>query len=256
LLTQPRGVRLLQQRLAGPLLRDLVDVRENAVEGTIGGDELLRRLFTDAAYTRDIVRGVPDECEVVRHESRRNTQTLAAVLHPDPLLLHARRSATPWIQEPHTGSNELLKILVTRNDDDIHASVDRSVGESSNHVIGFVAADCDDRNVIRIEELADTLHTPIEVRLKLLGELFPRCLVRCVGLVPEGEAGVVHPSQVLGLVVGEQTVEKVYDSPRGGRVLAVTRRQRPRDEREERPIDEGITVNEKQPWCGRGSDDA
>ena len=48
-------------------------------------------------------------------------------------------------------------------------------------------------------------------------------------------------------MVGEQALEEVDDSPRGRRVLAARRRERARDEREERAIDQRVAIDEEEP---------
>ena len=56
----------------------------------------------------------------------------------------------------------------------------------------------------------------------------------------------MYPAQVFRFVRGQETIEKVYNTPSGGRVLTVARRKRPRDEGEESAIDERIAVDEKE----------
>src|SRR5581483_5890742 len=100
-------------------------------------------------------------------------------------------------------------------------------------------------------DLADPFHPAVEVRLELLAQLFTGGLVRRIVLVPKGEARVVHPREIFRVVGGEQAFEEVYDPPGRGSVLTSARRERPRDEGKERPVDERVAVDEEKPRGGR-----
>ena len=239
-----------EQRFARTLLRDLADVREDVLERAVRRHELGRRLVADALHARHVVRRVADEREIVGDVVRRDAESLAAVLHADPLLFDARRAAASGIEQPHAGAHELLEILVARNDDDVHAGVDALPRQRADDVIGFVAVERENADVERVEELVDALHAAIEVGLQLLGELLARRLVRGIPLVAERQAGVVHPAEVVGLVRVEEPLQEVDDAPRGRRVLAAARGERARDQREERAIDQRVAVDEKE--SGRG----
>ena len=58
----------------------------------------------------------------------------------EPVLVDARRSSTAWIQQPHAWFNELLKILVTRYNDDVQVCLETARDESSDYIIGFITA--------------------------------------------------------------------------------------------------------------------
>src|SRR5207244_1029315 len=97
----------------------------------------------------------------------------------------------------------------------------------------------------RREDLLDALDGAIEILLQLLVELLARGFVRGILLVAEGLPDVVHPAEVLGTVLGPQPEQEVRDAPRRRRVLAPPGRERSRDHREERPVDQRVAVNEE-----------
>src|ERR1700693_589658 len=56
----------------------------------------------------------------------------------------------------------------------------------------------------------------------------------------------MHPAEVVRLVLGDKTLEKVRDSPTCRSILALARGKRPGDEREKSPINEGVAVDKEQ----------
>jgi hypothetical protein len=180
-----------------------------------------------------------------------HTETLGTILDGDPLLLHARRPAATRIQQPDPGSDQLLKILVAGHDHDVRLPVHRLTRQRADHIVGFVARERQDGDPIRIEELADALHPRVEVGLELLRQFLARCLVVGIPLVAEAEPRIMNPAEILGLMRGEQALEKVDDAPRGRRVLSARRGERASDEREERAVDERVAVDEEQARCAR-----
>src|SRR6185437_14308805 len=127
---------------------------------------------------------------------------------------------------PEAGPDELLEILVAGDDDDVQTLLDALFGERADDVVGFITIQCENWNMVRVEDVADTLHAAVEVRLQLFGELFARRLVGGISLMAEREPRVVDPAEVVGLVGLEQTVEEVDDAPRRRRVLAAARGER------------------------------
>src|ERR1700680_707702 len=56
----------------------------------------------------------------------------------------------------------------------------------------------------------------------------------------------MHPAQVVRLVLGDEALQKIRDSPASRSVLAFARGERPGDERKKSAINEGIAIDEKQ----------
>src|SRR5262249_34119172 len=73
----------------------------------------------------------------------------------------------------------------------------------------------------------------------------------------ERHPGIVHPCEVLGFVLLEQALDELDDAPRGRRVLSTAGGEGARDHGEERPVDQGVSIDEKKPrgwrqgWSGR-----
>jgi hypothetical protein len=101
------------------------------------------------------------------------------------VLFDSCRSSTTWIQQPYTRTNELLKILVARYDHDIHLLLESLHHESPDDVVGFVSRKSHDGNPVTLEQLADTIHSAIEVCLELFCQLFTCRLVGRIRFVPE-----------------------------------------------------------------------
>ena len=178
---------------------------------------------------------------------RCDTEALGSIFHGHPLFLDAGRAPAPRVEQPDAGLYELLEILVARNDHDIDRRRDSLPGQCSDHVVGFISRQRKDRNTVRLEQLADPLHARVEIGLELLGQLLASRLVRRVSLVAEAESGIVYPAQILRAVRGHEPLEKGDDPPCGGSVLAAGRRERAGDEREERAIDQRVSIDEKEP---------
>ena len=151
------------------------------------------------------------------------------------------------VQQPDTRLHELLEILVARHDHDVEAALHALPREGPDDVVGLEALEREDRDPVRLEELADAFHARVEIGLQLVGELFPRRLVGRIPLVPEAEPRVVDPAEVFGAMLVEQALDEVDHSPRGRRVLAACGGERPGDQGEERAIDQRISVDEEQP---------
>src|SRR6185503_3615858 len=61
----------------------------------------------------------------------------------------------------------------------------------------------------------------------------------------------MYPSQVFRLMLGDESLEEVGNTPACRGILSLTRRERSRDEGKEGAIDEGISIDEEQPWAFR-----
>jgi hypothetical protein len=247
LLGQARHFGLLLKRFARPLLRQGRCRGEDRLEVAVFGHQLARGLVAHAFHARHVVRAVADQREVVGDVRRGYPEPLRAVLDRDPLLFHARRAATTRVEQPHSRLHELLKILVAGDDHHVDAGRDPLPSQRSDHIVRFIALQGEDGNAVRLQQLADPLHPRIEVGLELLGQLLAGRLVAGIALMAKAQPGVVHPPEVLGFVRREQALKEVDDPPRGGGVLAPRRRERTGDEREERAVDQRVSVDQKEP---------
>src|SRR4051794_19225737 len=114
---------------------------------------------------------------------RRDTEALVRIFHPDPLLFDAGGATPTGVQKPHPGTNELIEVLIARDDDDVYAGIDALSRERSDDVVGLIAIEREYTNVEGVQELGDALHPAIEIGLQLLAKLLARGLVGGVLLV-------------------------------------------------------------------------
>ena len=81
---------MLEKGFAWTLLGDLRRMLEDRFEVTVLLHQLGGSLVADSSHARDIIRGVPNESEVVRHELRSNAKPLFSVLKTYPVLFDIR----------------------------------------------------------------------------------------------------------------------------------------------------------------------
>jgi hypothetical protein len=243
---QPRVVGLAEERLAGALGAHLGRVRQDGLEVAVLEQQLLRPLLADPLHAGDVVGAVSHQREVVHHLRWRHAKSLVGVGFIDPGLLHGRGAATPGIEQRHPGADQLVEVLVSRDDHRLHPAVGRGGGEGADHVIGLVAGHDDQRHAERREQRPDPVQGPVEVGLQLLVQLFPGGLVVGIPGLAERGAGVVDPRDVIGAILLPEPKEEVRHAPRGGGVLAFGGAKRTRDHREEGAIDQRVAVDEEE----------
>jgi len=91
------------------------------------------------------------------------------------------------VEKPYPRTNELLKILVTRYDNNIEILFETFGDESSDYVVCLESRYSYDRNSVSFEELAYALHSTVEIRLKLICQFFASSLVGRVPFVTKGK---------------------------------------------------------------------
>ncbi len=141
-------------------------------------------------------------------------------MHPDPVFLDLRRTAPAGVEQPDSGPNELLEVLVAGHHDHLVPLLDPLARQGTDDVVRLEAIDSDDGDSIGCEQLADAIETAIEILLKFLVELLSCRLVLGEDIVPERPAGIENPGDVIRLVLRLQSLEEVDHSPGGGRILA------------------------------------
>jgi hypothetical protein len=168
-----------------------------------------------------------------------------------PMLFDVGWSTSTGIQEPDSWLHQLLKVLVAGYYHYVHARLDTLGHESPVYVISFVAGERHVRNTVSVQYLADAVHAAIEIRLQLFAQFFAGSLISRIPLVAERKTRIMHPTEVIGLVLGNHALKKVCYAPARRSVLSFARRERTRDQCKKGTIDERVPVDQKQPRASR-----
>jgi hypothetical protein len=245
ILREVRVIGVGLQRLARSLLRDVIHMREDFLNRAELLDELHRGLGSDPANTRDVVRRIADQSQVVGHPLGRHAQALGGVRWIDELRFDGSGPAAPRVEQRDTFVDQLIEILVAGNDDSLQSVIGDAPGECADDVVRFVPLQLDDRDVEGIKDLSDTTHRCVEVFLKRLVQLLARGLVVRIDLVTERFAPtrVEDESEIVGPLFGEDFANELYDPPGRRRVLAPRGAERPADHGVESPINQRMPVD-------------
>ena len=237
---------VLLKRFSGPLPRYLVGMLENALNGAIGFQELDRRLGTDPRSSRDVVRRVTHEGQIVRDPLGWYAKLVRRIAGVHPIGCDAVRSPAPRVQKMDTVSHQLVEVLVARDDDGLETLIPGLDRQRADDVIRLPPIHGDDAVAEGLHELAD--HR--KAGTKLLRHLLPRGLVVREDFLTVGTPRVEDHGDVVRLVVVPDAEEEV-DEPEGRRrVLAAGVGQGSVDEGEERPVDQRICVDQKEAGNG------
>jgi hypothetical protein len=79
------------------------------------------------------------------------------------LFFDGRGAAATGVQDPDTWTDELLKVLVARDEDRAHALLDALPRERADDVVGFIALQRENWYAVRVEDGAYPLHSTIEI---------------------------------------------------------------------------------------------
>ena len=204
---------MLEQRFAWSFAGNVGRAGENRIEIAVRLEQLQRRLVAHAFDAGDVVGAVAYQREIVYDPLGTDAEALARVGLVNPLLFDRRLSASAWIEQRDAFADQLVKVLVTRDDDGLHPVARGALRERRDDIVGLIPIDCDHRDAERIQDLADALQRAIEVLLHLFAQLFARRLVLGVLLLPERDAAIVHPADVFGMVILVQPQQEVGDAP-------------------------------------------
>ena len=240
LLRHARQVGVLGEVLLALGARDVVDVREHALEVAPLLQELRRGLVADAGDAGDVVARVALEPVEVGDELGRD-----AVALDDRLVVVHLRLGDPAARRHDlhdaVGVDELERVAVAGDDDrrDRRIRLTGALGDRGDDVVGLEAVD------VHVA-VAEGLDERLEVR-PLLAEqrraLRAAGLVLRVDLLAAGRPGVPHHDGRLRPVVGEDLHEHRRESE--DRVGREPRRRRDRlGQGEERPVHERVAVDE------------
>ena len=200
------GVRL---DLRAECALELVGRLEQSLDAAELGEQLLRRLLTDARAAGDIVRGVAHQPEQVDHLTDVRQAILGEHLGRAHRLVIA---AVARSELEDAVGDELPVVLVGRHHVDVELLLRGLCGDGADHVVGLVACDLKQRDVPRLDEPTDVGFGGVDV----LGRLLALRLVFGEGLVAEGGAGGVESDGgVGGCESSEGIVERVDEAEDG-----------------------------------------
>ena len=241
---QPDLVRVVEQRLAGTLGAHIFRVRENLVQVSILLDELDRGLGPDARRSGHVVRGVSDQRQVIDDAIGRDPETLARIRLVDPFRRGAGASPACGPKQPQARAQELVEVLVPRNDDGLDVLLERegSLRQRSDHVVRLESLDLDHRVVERIQQRPDAA----QALAQILGHLLARRLVRGIQLLALTRAGVEDHREIVGRELFPDPDQVVQEAPLRGGVFAPGVGEGPVGEGEERLVDERVGVDQEE----------
>ena len=130
--------------------RHLVGVRQHLLEGAVLRDELLGGLLADARHSRDVVRGVALQAEVVRDLVRGDPVALldgGRVVDGDVGDALARRD------DAHVVVDQLERVTVAGHEQHAHAARLRAFRQRAEDVVALPALGLDDRHVQRAQHV-------------------------------------------------------------------------------------------------------
>ena len=222
---------------------DLVQVVAPVLQRAELLEQRRRRLPADPLDAGDVVALVADERLVVRDEWRREAVSLDRLRHIvdteiRKAVLRAGQNDIHAIVR-----DELERIGIARDDVRLDALARRHPAERADHVVRLVAGDDEDRDIERLDDLADAL-------LLLPQFVRHRRAVRLVGIeqiVAEG-AALVEGDGDVGRGEGAQRVQH-HRGEAEGRIDEFAGRGRHRlRQRVESAIKERVTINEHDPF--------
>jgi hypothetical protein len=245
-LGEERLLAVLLQCLASPLPGDLPGPLQDLLHGAVLLDQLDRRLRPDPPHPRDVVGAVPDQPQVVRHPLRGHAEPLVRIGEVHPLLLHASRPAAPRVQEADAVADELVEVLVPRDDHRLQPARGRLLRQRADHIVRLVSLQLEHRDA---EALQDPPN-PGDGGLQLVRHLLAGRLVLRVDLHPLRVTRVEDHAQVVRLVLLQDLLEETGNSEGRRGVLAARGDERAGDHGEERPVDEGVAVDQEEARAG------
>ena len=212
------------------------EVRVDAFQVPVLGDELRRGLVTDPGHARDVVGRVALQGLEVDHLVGSQTVPLL-----DHLLVvdHGVLKALPRRHELDARRHELERVEVSRDDDGLEAQLLRLPRKRPDDVIRFVPRQRVHGDAERLEDLLAAL----ELRAELVRHRPARGLIRGVALMPERRDGEIERSgDVLRGRLLQWLQQDRRETKRGIRELALRRGERGHGE--ERPVDQAVRIDE------------
>ncbi len=174
------------------------------------GDELARRLGTDAGHAGDVVAGVPHQRQHVDHLMRLGDAELGGdVVGAQHLRLHRGRAPASRIQDAHVGTEKLVEVLVAGHRHDVQIGPGELDRERPDHVVRLHPVHHHQRAGPGLDQLPD----PRDLHAQLLGHLGAVGLVLGKLQVAKRGAGrIEHHRHVVGLLLDGDELERVGEA--------------------------------------------
>ena len=196
-----------------PGRRDVGQVLQQLIQGTMGLDQFHRGLLPDARNTGDIITAVPRQAQHVGDMIRGGAEAFLDGLQVKDLVLQG-------VPHPDLFGNKLHQVLIAGNDDHLKPFFFRLQGQGADQVIGLQPLLLQNGKAVTPADLLDIGNLDLE-GLRHGGTVG---LVFREDLVAEGGPfGIKDQGQVLGLLLLQDLVHHL-DEPvngLGGHPLAV-----------------------------------
>ena len=213
-LREARRLGVLAQRVARACAGHLFDVVEQALEVPPLADQLRRPLGTDPLHAGDVVARVADQRAQVADPLRRHAKALLHLGGAEARVLYP-------VEQGHPLAHELHQVLVGGDDRDLRVRR-RALDEGRDHVVGLDVLHLEDRDPVRLDQLAHDR----DLRREILGLGLAARLVPGEEAMSEGLAARVEDhDQDVGLLVAQHLAEHVDEAVGGVRGRAVGRAQ-------------------------------
>ncbi|GGT54426.1 hypothetical protein GCM10010177_08460 [Actinomadura citrea] len=231
---------VLAQVVAG-LALDLADPVHEGVEVAVLGEPLGGGLRADAGHAGQVVAALPHEGGELAVALGRD-----AVLGLDGGRVHPGqlRHAADGVKDRHRVVDQLERVAVAGDDEGLHPGAGGLDGQRGDDVVRLEPGDRQPRDAQRVQHLEDQA----DLAAELVGRLLPARLVLHVLLVPERRLGAVERHRDVGrLLVAQDVDEHRGEAVHGVGRLPVGRGEVLHGQREERPVGQGMAVEQKKP---------
>ncbi len=232
--------RLVRGEALAELRRLLLEVREHAVEAAIRRDQLRRSLLADTRHSREVVGRIAPQRGVLRVLRRRDA---CAVEDARLVVEHVVGHTPPVVQHRDVWVlDELVRVPVAGDDDDVETEVTAAGGERRDEVVGLVASEVHDLDAEGVDDLTHQPH------------LLPQDVGGCLALglvlghrdVAERRLWTVEQhDDTVGPLVAEQVDEHRREAEDCVRHLT-RRRRHVRGQGEERPVRQRVAVEQEE----------
>ena len=197
-----------QERFPGSLRGDFAGSGENGLQVAELRQQLLGSFLSDPLHPGMLSDESPTKARKSttwpggtpsRSEAFLSSTQVSSTAAPSP----------PRIQQGHPGPDQLVEILVSRNDDHLQPPPGPGLSQRADDVVRLIAGDGVQRDSECFQQLADSLDRPSRSRPAARCRAFPGQLVVGVALFPEGRAGVVDPGDVVGRYISRRRRRKL-----------------------------------------------